>query len=163
MTVATKQSFFIAYAAVRGQRTKRLPAGSRRVPIHPCCPSLIRSRPSAHPPVADARAHLDFSNNTSHGYKTVQSFQDSTARACFHRPFILRQTGPVVGNHGMQKQLLINVSAWLTVNGMKSENMQFRMLCDQSIDKTSKAIRRSMTFKLKNSLLMTLRQFKPSC
>jgi hypothetical protein len=32
------------------------------------------------------------------------------------------------------KQLLIDVAAWLTVNGMKSENMQFRMLCQQSID-----------------------------
>jgi hypothetical protein len=32
------------------------------------------------------------------------------------------------------RQLLINVAAWLTVNGMKSENMQFRMLCQQSID-----------------------------
>ena len=35
---------------------------------------------------------------------------------------------------GQGKQLLINVAAWLTVNGMKSENMQFRMLCQQSID-----------------------------
>jgi len=96
--------------------------------------------------------------DTSHGYKTAQGFQDSTACACFRRPFILRQTGPVVENHGMQKQLLINVSAWHS--GMKSENTQFRMLCDQSIDKTSKAIWRSITFKLKNSLLMTLRQFK---
>jgi hypothetical protein len=31
-------------------------------------------------------------------------------------------------------QLLINVAAWLTVNGMKSENVQFRMLCHQSVD-----------------------------
>uniref|UniRef100_A0A6V2M4H7 ubiquitinyl hydrolase 1 n=1 Tax=Ditylum brightwellii TaxID=49249 RepID=A0A6V2M4H7_9STRA len=30
-------------------------------------------------------------------------------------------------------QLLVDVASWLTVNGMKSENMQFRMLCQQSI------------------------------
>ena len=36
------------------------------------------------------------------------------------------------------KQLLINIAAWLTVNGMKSENMQFRMLCHQSIDNVSR-------------------------
>ena len=35
---------------------------------------------------------------------------------------------------GQGRQLLINVASWLTVNGMKSENMQFRMLCQQSID-----------------------------
>ena len=39
---------------------------------------------------------------------------------------------------GSLKQLLINVAAWLTVNGMKSENMQFRMLCHQSIDNVSR-------------------------
>jgi len=36
------------------------------------------------------------------------------------------------------RQLLINVASWLTVNGMKSENMQFRMLCHQSIDNVSR-------------------------
>jgi hypothetical protein len=36
------------------------------------------------------------------------------------------------------RQLLINVAAWLTINGMKSENMQFRMLCHQSIDNVSR-------------------------
>lgn len=36
------------------------------------------------------------------------------------------------------RQLLINVSAWLTVNGMRSENMQFRMLCQQSVDNVSR-------------------------
>lgn len=41
---------------------------------------------------------------------------------------------PSVASFGSQKQLLVNVAAWLTVNGMKSENMQFRMLCHQSID-----------------------------
>ena len=35
-------------------------------------------------------------------------------------------------------QLLVDVSAWLTVNGMKSENMQFRMLCQQSIDNVTR-------------------------
>ena len=39
---------------------------------------------------------------------------------------------------GSTKQLLLNVAAWLTVNGMKSENMQFRMLCHQSIDNVSR-------------------------
>ena len=39
---------------------------------------------------------------------------------------------------GAAKQLLVNVAAWLTVNGMKSENMQFRMLCHQSIDNVSR-------------------------
>jgi hypothetical protein len=29
------------------------------------------------------------------------------------------------------RKLLVNVLAWLTVNGMKCENMQFRMLCCQ--------------------------------
>lgn len=46
--------------------------------------------------------------------------------------------------HGSQKQLLINIASWLTVNGMKSENMQFRMLCNQSIDNVS----RKRTFSL---------------
>jgi len=41
-------------------------------------------------------------------------------------------------NSGSSKQLLINVAAWLTVNGMKSENMQFRMLCHQSIDNVTR-------------------------
>jgi Protein of unknown function (DUF3638)/Protein of unknown function (DUF3645) len=36
------------------------------------------------------------------------------------------------------RQLLINVAAWLMINGMKSENMQFRMLCHQSIDNVSR-------------------------
>ena len=36
------------------------------------------------------------------------------------------------------RQLLINVAAWLTVNGMKSENVQFRMLCQQSIDNVTR-------------------------
>ena len=39
---------------------------------------------------------------------------------------------------GSLRQLLVNVAAWLTVNGMKSENMQFRMLCHQSIDNVSR-------------------------
>ena len=45
---------------------------------------------------------------------------------------------PGQASHGSGKQLLINVAAWLTVNGMKSENMQFRMLCQQSIDNVSR-------------------------
>lgn len=36
------------------------------------------------------------------------------------------------------RQLLVNVAAWLSVNGMKSENMQFRMLCQQSIDNVTR-------------------------
>jgi hypothetical protein len=36
------------------------------------------------------------------------------------------------------KQLLVDISAWLTLNGMRSENMQFRMLCHQSIDNVSR-------------------------
>jgi hypothetical protein len=36
------------------------------------------------------------------------------------------------------KQLLVNVAAWLTVNGMKSENVQFRMLCQQSVDNVTR-------------------------
>jgi hypothetical protein len=43
---------------------------------------------------------------------------------------------PATANRG--RQLLINVAAWLTVNGMKSENMQFRMLCHQSIDNVTR-------------------------
>lgn len=43
-------------------------------------------------------------------------------------------TGGAAGGAGMTGlQLLTNVAAWLTVNGMKSENMQFRMLCHQSV------------------------------
>ena len=30
--------------------------------------------------------------------------------------------------------LLVNVVSWLTLNGMKSENMQFRLLCHQSVE-----------------------------
>jgi hypothetical protein len=47
-------------------------------------------------------------------------------------------TQPPPQNIGSGRQLLINVAAWLTVNGMKSENMQFRMLCHQSIDNVSR-------------------------
>ena len=43
---------------------------------------------------------------------------------------------PVVAAGG--RQLLINAAAWLSVNGMKSENMQFRMLCQQSIDNVTR-------------------------
>ena len=39
---------------------------------------------------------------------------------------------------GSGRQLLVNVSAWLTVNGMKSENMQFKMLCQQSIENVTR-------------------------
>mmetsp|Transcript_14755 Transcript_14755/g.40767 ORF Transcript_14755/g.40767 Transcript_14755/m.40767 type:complete len:3812 (+) Transcript_14755:277-11712(+) len=39
---------------------------------------------------------------------------------------------------GSPQQLLVDVAAWLTVNGMRSENMQFRMLCHQSIDNVSR-------------------------
>ena len=45
---------------------------------------------------------------------------------------------PPIQAAGSGRQLLVNVSAWLTVNGMKSENMQFRMLCHQSIDNVSR-------------------------
>merc|ERR1719296_471219 len=31
-------------------------------------------------------------------------------------------------------KLLVNVSSWLVVNGMKSENSQFNMLCHQSVE-----------------------------
>ena len=37
--------------------------------------------------------------------------------------------GPLTGF-----KLLVNVAAWLTINGMKSENMQFTMLCRQSVE-----------------------------
>lgn len=36
------------------------------------------------------------------------------------------------------KQLLVDIASWLTINGMKSENLQFRMLCHQSIDSVSR-------------------------
>jgi hypothetical protein len=52
------------------------------------------------------------------------------------------------------KQLLINVAAWLTVNGMKSENLQFRMLCQQSIDNVS----RKRAFSLLNTFYKELTQ-----
>jgi hypothetical protein len=48
------------------------------------------------------------------------------------------QSSPAQGYSGSQKQLLINIASWLTVNGMKSENLQFRMLCHQSIDNVSR-------------------------
>ncbi len=38
--------------------------------------------------------------------------------------------------HG--RQLLVNIASWLVVNGMKSENVQFRMLCHQSIDNVTR-------------------------
>ena len=47
-------------------------------------------------------------------------------------------TQPISSPNMSTKQLLINVAAWLTVNGMKSENLQFRMLCHQSIDNVSR-------------------------
>ena len=48
--------------------------------------------------------------------------------------------GPATGSPVVRggKQLLVNVSSWLTVNLMKSENMQFRMLCQQSVDNVSR-------------------------
>ena len=51
-------------------------------------------------------------------------------------PSSFTPVNPATANRG--RQLLINVAAWLTVNGMKSENMQFRMLCHQSIDNVSR-------------------------
>lgn len=47
-------------------------------------------------------------------------------------------TGISVSSATEGRQLLVNVSAWLTVNGMKSENVQFRMLCQQSIDNVTR-------------------------
>jgi hypothetical protein len=41
-------------------------------------------------------------------------------------------------SNGVGLQLLIDVAAWLTINGMKSENMQFRMLCQQSVDNVTR-------------------------
>jgi hypothetical protein len=38
--------------------------------------------------------------------------------------------------HG--RPLLVNIATWLVVNGMKSENVQFRMLCHQSIDNVTR-------------------------
>jgi hypothetical protein len=61
--------------------------------------------------------------------------------------------GQPYGNVG-GKQLLINVAAWLTVNGMKSENLQFRMLCQQSIDNVS----RKRAFSLLNTFFKELTQ-----
>ena len=40
----------------------------------------------------------------------------------------------LTNGHAGGAQLLKDVSAWLTINGMKSENVQFRMLCQQSIE-----------------------------
>jgi hypothetical protein len=51
-------------------------------------------------------------------------------------PFAAGSQAP--GGGMSPKELLINVAAWLTVNGMRSENMQFRMLCHQSIDNVSR-------------------------
>jgi hypothetical protein len=56
---------------------------------------------------------------------------------------LLSLANPLSGAPSIQaaksgRQLLVNVSAWLTVNGMKSENMQFKMLCQQSIDNVSR-------------------------
>jgi len=50
----------------------------------------------------------------------------------------LHTPAPLQTNFGSEKQLLINVASWLSVNGMKSENMQFRMLCHQSVDNVSR-------------------------
>jgi Protein of unknown function (DUF3638)/Protein of unknown function (DUF3645) len=36
------------------------------------------------------------------------------------------------------RQLLVNIATWLVVNGMKSENVQFRMLCQQSVDNVTR-------------------------
>lgn len=45
----------------------------------------------------------------------------------------LLSLGPVQPTYSNQ-QLLIHVASWLTLNGMKSENMQFRLLCHQSVE-----------------------------
>jgi hypothetical protein len=34
----------------------------------------------------------------------------------------------------LPQNLLVHVASWLTLNGMKSENMQFRLLCHQSVE-----------------------------
>jgi hypothetical protein len=47
-------------------------------------------------------------------------------------------TGISVTSATEGRQLLINIAAWLTVNGMKSENVQFRMLCQQSVDNVTR-------------------------
>ena len=47
----------------------------------------------------------------------------------------LLSLGPVRPTYSSQ-QLLIHVASWLTLNGMKSENMQFRLLCHQSVENT---------------------------
>lgn len=50
-------------------------------------------------------------------------------------PSLLVTTAPAnFGQKLSNYQLLVYVASWLTINGMKSENMQFRMLCQQSID-----------------------------
>ena len=59
--------------------------------------------------------------------------QDPFAVSPLHQP-----TPVSVPTFANSKQLLVDVAAWLTVNGMKSENMQFRMLCHQSIDNVSR-------------------------
>lgn len=58
---------------------------------------------------------------------------DLLALSPLHAP-----AGPPQFNFGSPKKLLVDVASWLTVNGMKSENMQFRMLCHQSIDNVSR-------------------------
>lgn len=47
-------------------------------------------------------------------------------------------TGLSISSATEGRPLLINIAAWLTVNGMKSENVQFRMLCQQSVDNVTR-------------------------
>jgi hypothetical protein len=80
------------------------------------------------------------SSNVVHGNHGVHSYPNATSD-----PFGIASplstghpTGSALVSQTSNKQLLVNVAAWLTVNGMKSENMQFRMLCHQSIDNVSR-------------------------
>ena len=69
-------------------------------------------------------------------------------------PFAVQPANAPAPHGSAGRKLLVDVAAWLTVNGMKSENMQFRMLCDQSINNVS----RKRTYALLNNHYRELTQ-----
>lgn len=82
--------------------------------------------------IADQLAQIEKRQVSSPAVSNVTAGTDLLSLSPLHSPILSH------GSFASGKQLLINVASWLTVNGMKSENMQFRMLCHQSIDNVSR-------------------------
>jgi hypothetical protein len=88
--------------------------------------------------IAEKNTHLQKHSNRGHNPLAIAA-PVAVAPAAGGGGSLLDFSAPAIvtgggGAYLTGKPLLVAVSAWLTINGMRSENMQFNMLCRQSIE-----------------------------